>query len=220
MAASLASSVAQNVYSLNVVGYVNVTLPAGQFTCIANPLDASVGGTIAGGNDITNLFPASAGIPGSSTIATWNSSLNDYDAPHTFLSRSSAWDSNLTMNPGLGALFYNNGGSDLVITFVGQVQQGAYTVATLPPGAFTMAGSPVPLGGGVTNLNTTLGLVPSASDTVATWNGTLNDWNAPATWLSRSGNWDNPAYAINPGQGFLYYNNGSANTWASNFTVQ
>jgi hypothetical protein len=40
MAAGLVSSVAQsNVYSVNVVGYVNQVLPAGTLVAVANPLD-------------------------------------------------------------------------------------------------------------------------------------------------------------------------------------
>src|ERR1035437_9012958 len=121
MAASLASLSAQNVYSLNVVGYVNVTLPAQQFYAVANPLDASVGGTVAGGNDVTNLF--ATGITGGSTISTFNSTLNDYDSPPiTFSARTSAWDGNVTMQPGKAVLFYNNGADDTAVTFVGQGQ--------------------------------------------------------------------------------------------------
>ena len=39
-----------NVYSLNVVGYYQVTLPADQFTLVANQLDT-------GNNYISNVIP-------------------------------------------------------------------------------------------------------------------------------------------------------------------
>lgn len=221
LAASLASLSAQNVYSLNVVGYVNVTLPHGQFYAVANPLDATVGGTVAGGNDITNLFSTAAGnIQAGSTLATFNSALVDYDAPITFSGKSSTWGGNFTMAPGTGALYYNNGAADTVVTFVGQVEQGTYTAATIPANAFKLAGAPVPLGGDVANLNTQLGLVPAAGDTVTTFNGATVDWNAPVTWSAKSSAWTG-TLNINPGQGFLYYNNAaSPKTWVSNFTVQ
>ena len=221
LAASLASLSAQNVYSLNVVGYVNVTLPHGQFYAVANPLDASVGGTVAGGNDITNLFSTAAGnIQAGSTLATFNSALVDYDPAITFSGKSGAWTGNFAMAPGAGALFYNNGASDTVVTFVGQVQQGTYTAATIPANSFKLAGSPVPLGGDVANLNTQLGLVPAAGDTVTTFNGTTVDWNASVTWSAKSSAWTGPM-AIGAGQGFLYYNNSATvKTWVSNFTVQ
>ncbi len=221
LAASLASLSAQNVYSLNVVGYVNVTLPHGQFYAVANPLDASVGGTVAGGNDITNLFSTAAGnIQAGSTLATFNSALVDYDPAITFSGKSGAWTGNFAMAPGAGALFYNNGASDTVVTFVGQVEQGTYNVATIPANSFTLAGSPVPLGGDVSALNTQLGLVPAAGDLVATFNSAANDWNSSVAWSAKSGAWG-AALTINPGQGFLYYNNSaSPKAWASNFTVQ
>ncbi len=50
LAAGAVSSMAQsNVYSLNIVGYVNVPLVTG-FNLIANPLDN-------GTNDLASLFP-------------------------------------------------------------------------------------------------------------------------------------------------------------------
>ena len=217
LAASLASSTAQNVYSLNVVGYVNVTLPAGHFYAVANPLDASLGGTVAGGNDITNLFQ---GVAAGSTLATFNPALNDYDPSIAFSGKSSTWGGNFAMPPGKSALYYNNGASDTVVTFVGQVEQGTYNVATIPANSFTLAGSPVPLGGDVSALNTQLGLVPAAGDLVATFNSAANDWNSSVAWSAKSGAWG-AALTINPGQGFLYYNNSaSPKAWASNFTVQ
>ena len=93
LAASLASSMAQNVYSLNVVGYVNVTLPSHQFTAVANPLDASMGGTVATGNDITNLFNISTtpGLANGSTLAQFNSALSDYSASISYVALSKKW---------------------------------------------------------------------------------------------------------------------------------
>jgi len=183
-------------------------------------LDATLGGTAPGLNDITNLFQAANGVAGGSTIATWNSGVNDYNSSSTLGARSGAWDVNFTMAPGLGGLFYNNGGSDVVVTFTGQVPQGTYNVATLPASQFTMTGSPVPIGGDITNSTTFVGLVPSQGDTLATWNSGINDFNSSATWSARTGAWDVDVQ-IAPGQGFFYYNNGgSANAWTSNFTVQ
>src|ERR1039457_2066957 len=150
LAASLASSMAQNVYSLNVVGYVNVTLPAFEFSCVANPLDATMGGTVAGGNNITNLYK---GLADSSTIATFDplaaGGAGDWTAPITYIA-GVGWDSTLNMPPGKGVLLFNNGPAQ-PITYVGQVVQGPYSVATLHSGTFTLVGSPDPIGGPVTN---------------------------------------------------------------------
>jgi hypothetical protein len=224
MAASLASSMAQNVYSLNVVGYVNVTLPHQQFYCVANPLDATLGGTVAGGNDITNLFSlnTAAALAGGSYIDVFLPAVIDYAAPVTYSALSKKWASNFAMPPGHAVLFYNNGAADTVVTFTGQVEQGTYNVASIAAHSFAMVGAPVPIGGDITNSTTVLNLVPGGGDLVETFNGAIIDWNAPSLWSALSKKWSATASStINPGQGFLYYNNGAAaNNWVSNFTVQ
>jgi len=220
LAASLASSMAQ-VYSLNVVGYVNVTLPAGQFYAVANPLDASMGGTVLNGNDMDKLF--TTGITPSSTIATFNSSAFDWDTAITYSGKASAWQGNFPMPPGVGALFFNNNTvSDLVVTFVGQVQQGtAIPVSVVPPGQFMLAGAPVPIPGEPGVLNTQLGLVPFGNDSIATFNSAAFDWNTAITWSGKASSWVG-SMPIAAGQAFLYFNNNtsSANTWVASFTVQ
>jgi hypothetical protein len=124
------------------------------------------------------------------------------------------------MPPGKAALFYNNGAAATVITFAGQVVQGSYAVATLPSAQFSLVGSPVPIGGDVTNSTTAVGLVPSASDTIATFNSGANNWNNSVSWSAKSSAWSG-AMPVAAGEGFLYYNNGAAaNNWVSNFTVQ
>ena len=65
--AGIASLQAQsNVYSVNVVGYVNVTIPTG-YSLIANPLNSS-------DNTVSNLFNATSqsGAALGSTVYTWN----------------------------------------------------------------------------------------------------------------------------------------------------
>jgi hypothetical protein len=223
LAASLASSMAQNVYSLNVVGYVNVTLPSGKFTAVANPLDGSMGGTIPNGNDFATLFGSTNGnIANGSTVQQFISAANDYGPAVSYVALSKKWGSTFSMPPGKAILYNNNGASDTVITFTGQVPQGTYNVATLGSHQFTLVGSPIPIGGNITNSTTVVGLVPSNGDSVSTFNGAINDYNPPSTWVQLSKKWGNTASStIGVGQGFLYNNNGaSANNWVSNFTVQ
>jgi len=222
LAASLASSMAQNVYSLNVVGYVNVTLPSHQFYCVANPLDASMGGTIATGNDMTNLFNvANANPQAGSFIQTFIPAIADYSASITYSTRTTSWGSNFSMPPGLGVMYFNGGATPTVVTFTGQVEQGHYAVSTLGSHQFSMVGSPVPIGGDVTNSTTVVGLVPGAGDSVNTFNSPIADWNTAMTWSTRTAAWTGTPLSIAPGQGFLYFNGGAAaNNWVSNFTVQ
>jgi hypothetical protein len=221
LAASLASSMAQNVYSLNVVGYVNVTLPSLQFTAIANPLDASMGGSIANGNDMSTLFGSTNGnIAGGSTIAQFSSALNNYSPAISYVGLSKKWGSTFSMPPGKAALYYNAGATPTVVTFTGQIPQGTYNVGTLPSLQFSLVGGPIPIGGDITNALT--GLVPSGGDTVATFNSGLNNWNPASSYVGLSKKWGVTASStIGVAQGFLYYNaSASAKTWVSNFTVQ
>jgi hypothetical protein len=223
LAASLASSMAQNVYSLNVVGYVNITLPSKAFTCLANPLDASLGVPAnASLNDITNLFK---GVNQSDKVQIFVTSANDYSStvPSYNTRAPASWTKNQALPPGKAVMYYNNGTAAEVITFTGQVPQGTYAVGTLPSKSFNMVGSPVPIGGFVTNSTTVVGLVPSASDKIQVFSSSGNDWSSTISWGTRApASWQGTAVTqINVAQGFLYYNNGTVgNNWVSNFTVQ
>jgi hypothetical protein len=221
MAASLASSMAQNVYSLNVVGYVNVTLPPQANYLVANPLDATMGGTVTGGNNITNLFPV---VPAGSTILTFNPANAQWGTSSGYSVNKSGigvWSTPITVNPGLGVMFHNPATTNCVVTFVGQVEQGPYTVATLGASQFYMAGAPVPIGGDLTNA--LVGLAPHSGDTVQTFNSANGQWATLSAGYSINksgiGVWS-ANLQIAPGQGFIYHNTGPANTWTSNFTVQ
>jgi hypothetical protein len=227
LAASLASSMAQNVYSLNVVGYVNITIPAGQGTIICNPLDSNMGSPAGGGfNDITNLFTATTGNPqANSIIEAFNPVTANWGSPITYNSITHKWSSSLPLGVGQ-AIYYKNVSTSVatVFTFTGQVQQGTYVNNVFAKSGANMIGSPVPIGGGLTNSTTVTGLVPNANDLVEVFNGAApggGSWSAQSTWNSVTKKWS-ADYQIPPGQGF-YYKNGSATatlTWTSNFTVQ
>jgi hypothetical protein len=224
LVASLASSSAQNVYSINVVGYVNYTLKKNALNMIANPLDATMGGTATGDlNNVTNLFQVSTitgTLAGGSYITTyvpstgnWNPTSVSYNA----LTKKWSPAAGLAAKPGTGIMFYNNGASDVVVTYTGQIVQGSYNVATLAKNALNLVGPPVPIGGDLTNA--VIGLVSAGGDYVSTYNPTTGGYNAASSYNALTKKWS-PAQTINPGGGFFYYNNtGAAKTWTSNFTV-
>jgi hypothetical protein len=122
-AAGLAVSSAQ-VYSQNIVGYVNVPLNAG-FTMVANPLNAAT-------NDLNTLFP-NAG----NGDAVYKFNGLSFDSSTFFFG---SWSPDLTLNPGEGA-FISSGVSNTV-TFVGNVLTGNLT-NNIPSG-FSIRGSQVP----------------------------------------------------------------------------
>src|SRR5215813_4784313 len=113
LAAGAVSSMAQsNVYSLNVVGYVNVPIAgagAGKFTFIANQLNTT-------NNTLASLMPAP---PDGTTIFKWTGS--------AFVNSSflfGAWsDGTFTLNLGEGGIVQST--QPFTNTFVGEVKQGA-----------------------------------------------------------------------------------------------
>jgi len=219
LAASIASSLAQNVYSLNVVGYVNQTLVAGKYTLVANPLDGTMGNTVANGNNVSNLF---LNPPANTTIYPFNSATAQFGTPASFTvgKGGGAWTGTFDLPPGQGVFFNNPATTNMVVTFVGQVIQGPYTVATLGAGRNVMVGSPVPIGGDLTN--SIVGLAPVNGDSISTFNSASAQWNSPISvfTVGKGGGAWSANLQIAPAQGFLYYNPGAAKTLVSAFTVQ
>jgi hypothetical protein len=211
LAAGVATSMAQsNVYSLNVVGYVNVpTTGGGFFNMIANPLNNA-------NNSITNLFSSAQD---NDQIYRWDvPSQNLSSTIYTYSAFLHAWDGNFTLNAGEG-IFYLNSGSNATNTFVGDVIQGSYTNHIVGGGLFNAIGSSVPLGGSFTN--SIVGLPLSDNDQVYTWDiPSQNLSGTLATYSQFLGVWDNTAITVNPGVGFFYLGSGANQTWVRNFTVQ
>ena len=104
-AAGLASASA-DVFSVNAVGFVNITAPKG-FSMIANPLDNKAG------NDLNHVLPT---VPDGTTIYKFNGATYDLS---TYLG---GWDPNLSMAPGEGAFVFCDNATPM--TFVGDVMQG------------------------------------------------------------------------------------------------
>jgi hypothetical protein len=122
-AAGLASSMAQNVYSLNVVGYVNVSVPANSFKLIVNPL-----------NSPTNTLGALIPTAPNGTLFYKYTPGSGY-AGYQFDDIENAWlpTGNISLAPGDGGFFRNVTGSAMTLTFVGEVMQGSFT-NTVPAG--------------------------------------------------------------------------------------
>jgi|TARA_B100001250_G_scaffold39892_2_gene31716 hypothetical protein len=117
------------VYSVNAVGYVNKSIPAG-FSIVANPLNN-------GGNKVSDVFGAN---PGSLTVYRFSDagfSINSYDADFE------EWDDgDAVVAPGEGFFVLNSGDAAVNITFVGEVPQGDLSNG-LPKG-FSIRSSQVP----------------------------------------------------------------------------
>jgi hypothetical protein len=111
--ALLLSAAAQtNVYSGNVVGYANLPFQVGD-NLFGNPLDYEGSNSIPQ-NFLSLLIPTA---PAGTTVSLWDSAANNYMPTATF--NSGAWSTNLTLNPGTGALLHTP--SAFTNTFVGTV---------------------------------------------------------------------------------------------------
>jgi len=122
-AAGAATSMAQ-VFSVNAVGYVNKTVPKGQFMLVSNPLKAAT-------NTVNALFqPVPVGFqvfvytPGKGfDVGTFD------DLEGAFLPASVG---SMQILPGQGVFVKNPGTSDVTITFVGEVMQGNLSTPLVP----------------------------------------------------------------------------------------
>lgn len=193
-AAGVVTSVAQTVYSVNAVGYVNLTIPSG-FSIIGNPLDAG-----AGNNTVEKLF---ASVPEGTTIYKYTGStftLNVFDG---------GW-SNPTQafEPGEGFFIRIPGASAVTVTFVGEVKQGA--LSNPLPAGFSLKASQVPQSG---VLDTVLGFPATDGDTIYLFNATTDQYSLHVY----DGGWStDPIPAV--GQGF-WVRKLTASSWNRNFSV-
>jgi uncharacterized protein YukE len=181
-AAFVASSMAQ-VYSVNIVGYANVSLPAGQFRLVSNPLDDGTNTVVSLGAQLANK----------SAIQTWNGT--SFDAFNKSAAGAfSGWNTNTSIPVGQG--FFIRSSNSITYTFVGNVivnPPGTNTTA-LPAGLFVLKGSAIPFSGDIAGPNA-LNLGPSLANksTIQTWNGSgfdafnksaagaFNGWNTNTT---------------------------------------
>jgi len=198
MAAAAVQSSAQTVYSVNAVGFVNVTFPPG-FTIACNPL---VGAT----NTVAALFPnlqiLSQVFKFDPAGGSFNSSI--------FLG-SGIWTSpNMTLVPGEAYFLKNTATTNVVVTFVGNVAQG--TLTTSLPAGFSMASSQVPQSGLVA---TDLQLPAGFLDQVFTFDSV----NGYTGYTFLGGNlWTPSEPTIAVGQGF-FVKKQTAGNWTRNFSV-
>jgi hypothetical protein len=156
LAAGALSTMAQsNVYSLNIVGYVNVSAPIGNFT-YANPLD------LDGTNSAANVLH----LPDGTVFAFWTGNSFDYWYFDSSLGISpDGWYASDGVTPRtapvltLGKGFYLNPPAAFTNTYVGNVVPAPGVTNTLSVGLGNfLVSSPLPVGGYVTNVTMDLHL--------------------------------------------------------------
>jgi hypothetical protein len=208
IAAGVATSMAQsNVYSLNVVGYVNKPLPTG-YTLVANPLNTT-------NNTIFGLFGGIGGnLPDGTQIYLWTST-GYQSGSRDDLTTPNGWDpvgfETTDLSPGKG-FFIGNSGGPITNTFIGEVLQGSLTnhVGT---------GSKVPQAGQV---DSDLAFPVVDGDQVYQWKGTASPPGFvvfSADSLNTPPPWGTNLPIVSVAEGF-FSSKFTATDWVRNFTVQ
>jgi len=227
-----------NVYSLNAVGYINVTIQPG-FNIVSCPLittpDNTVGtvlnnanGSLTGtavyfwfpGNTPPSYSEDVAKVVGTGKLDTLNSNGWSFDGTNV-------------ASPGVGFWVASPFTTNITVTFVGTVPTGPIT-NTLVPG-FNLVGSVVPMSGDLCSNSISSLTNYNIGDTVYTYNS-LNT-PAYAEFVSTSnpkadghgyqepgtttGNWTTLGDPIvaNVGEGFWYANGSNTVHWVENYSV-
>jgi len=115
VSAAAATTATAQVYSVNAVGYVNKTIPAGKLALISNPLTAT-------DNTIAALFK---GVPDGTQVYKFNGTgyvIATFDGLDNAFTPEAA--AKTTVVPGEGVFVRNNSAAAITVTFVGEVPQG------------------------------------------------------------------------------------------------
>jgi len=191
----------QNVYSQNVVGYVNVTIPAGKMALVANQLAQT-------NMTIENLLK---GVPEGTTVYKYEGGVwKGYEYIELI-----GWDptGNVTLAPGEGAMIKNPTSQPLTITFVGEVLQGSLTNQI--PAGLSVKSVMIPIAISGTNNLAANGFPLRDGDVIYKYvGGVYNSYE-----YSELIGWDPEEPTINVGEAFFVKKSAPA-VWVRNFTVQ
>jgi hypothetical protein len=196
----LSASAQSNVYSVNIVGYVNTVLKGGSaYTLVANPLSAPT-------NDLVSTIGAV--LPNKSQVVVYDAGTGLYT---TASKQSGVWNTNLQLPVGQGFFVRNSSTTDITNTFVGNVIIGIPgTNVTALPAGYTLVGTPVPVGGTLNDLGPNTinlgGVLPNKSQVVVYDSGT----GLYTTASKQSGAW-NTNLSLSVGQGFFVRSQAATN---------
>ncbi len=185
-----ASTAPAQIYSLNVVGYINLNISPGD-NLIANQLSASPDNTL----DSVLTYGV---VPGSS-FSEWNPVSNQFFPASIY--NGSIWSINYTFGPnGMGAVL--NSPSATTVTTVGDVVNFNVMLTTIPgytfvppdygPGTYLLALA-APLGGA--SFEDVVGRLPNVGDSVTTLDGPTQGYSMT---VFNGTNWSNgdPSLAV------------------------
>jgi hypothetical protein len=223
-----------NVYSLNAVGYINLTVYPG-LNIITCPLITSPNNTIG-----TVLNNSNGALTGSQVF--FYSTANGYTTGGTDTAKgvgtlftqttnADGWANAGTnvLAPGIACWFENNGSSNLTLTFVGTVPTGPITNVLVS--GLNLVGSVVPMSGDLVTNSISALTNYNIGDQIYTYTPTNPAASQYSTFTSASGIFAGHGYSnqwtsagdpivTNVGQGFWYDNNkGVTVNWVENYSV-
>jgi hypothetical protein len=151
-AAAVANSLAQ-VYSVNAVGYVNVTVKRG-YNLVANPLKN-------GDNTLATLIPSTSSLPEGTQVLTWNAAGGTTGTPDGAIPEffpgpigEGGWEpAGPALPPGKAFWMFvplSAPQQSYTITFVGEVAEGALTTEVRGGNRYNALASQVPQAGKIT----------------------------------------------------------------------
>jgi hypothetical protein len=209
LAGSVISSQAQ-VYSQNIVGYINVPLVTG-YTALANQLDYDGTGT---NNTVATVFGTN--LVKGTTVLAWETASAGYTSANWTSGRSGlTWVGNTNgisaaLNEGSGVFVQSPSTNSL--TLVGTVLQGTNLINLVT--GYNLVSSVAPISGDIV---TNLGFVPGQGDAVLLWNTTSQGYTSYNYTKGRSGySWVPSTPQIAVGQSF-FIQAAAAETWTNSF---
>lgn len=190
---------AQSVYSVNAVGYINVTVPTKKFVLTANQLKA-------GGNTAKEVMPS---VKDGTIIFRYAGASGFVANGYEF----GAWTlPDMKLDQGIGFFLQNNDAADQVVTLVGEVPQGSPLTTSLSKG-LNLVSSQVPQAG---KLVADLKFPVAEGDVVFQWDTAGQKYKDPNGFEFSSWGTGEPNIAV--GEGFFVNKVAGAN-WDRTFSV-
>jgi hypothetical protein len=147
------TSAFSQVYSGNVVGYINLPIYAGD-NLIANQLDNN------GTNNLNSILSGYGNVPDGATFTKWDSTANTYLPLSVFSSANGLWSINYNLTFGEGGILHSP--TRWTNTFVGNVGNYTNLLPDLFPGGIAwnpdyadglhLISCPVPLAGPISSM--------------------------------------------------------------------
>jgi hypothetical protein len=200
-AAGLASSMAQAVYSVNMVGYINLSIPPG-YSMIANQLQGA-------SSTLDALFPTAP--EGAGVFKLRPPPATGYDSAEVV---GGAWEytgPTLSLAPGEGGWFFNPGTTAYVPTLVGEV---VLTSNNQIAGGYSIKSTVIPQEAGVSTVH----LFPTTTEGTGIFRKKLVGAGYDSYEIV-GGAWEPAEPAPRVGESFWVFNPGAQMAWSRTFPV-